>query len=402
MAGTAIICGGSIAGLFTAAALLRAGWSVDVFERSSVPLAGRGAGIVTHPELLAALEAVGADTSELGVEVFERVAYDIDGARVASLDFPQVVTSWDRMFQVLRALIPDRNYHLGHTATGYDEDERRIVCHFDGASSVEADVLIGADGYRSPVRAVMQPDIKPDYSGYLVWRALAHEADVPAEVRSDIFQTFGFFIPTGSEVIGYPIAGPDNDLRVGHRRYNFVWYRCLSEEMLRDMLVDDNGTQHVMTIAPPLIRDDVIETLYRDAAEALPRGFNDILRASARPFFTPIYDHHCPVMGRGRLALVGDAACVARPHVGMGVTKAAEDALALARCLASAPVATATAAYSAERVPLTKVAYTVAQELGAHVLDAAPGGQTDGRTHPHQDEILRETAVIPAPLRLAS
>ena len=68
MAGHAIIAGGSIGGLFAAAALLRAGWEVDVYERSPVPLAGRGAGIVTHPELIMALEAVGADTSALGVE----------------------------------------------------------------------------------------------------------------------------------------------------------------------------------------------------------------------------------------------------------------------------------------------------------------------------------------------
>jgi len=57
-----LIIGGSMSGLFTAAFLRKVGWDVDVFERSSVELVGRGAGITTHPELIEALEASGAGT----------------------------------------------------------------------------------------------------------------------------------------------------------------------------------------------------------------------------------------------------------------------------------------------------------------------------------------------------
>ena len=73
--GTAIVAGGSIGGLFAAAALLKAGWSVRVFERVGVELAGRGAGIVTHAPLIDAFKAVGAATDNLGVPVEERVAF---------------------------------------------------------------------------------------------------------------------------------------------------------------------------------------------------------------------------------------------------------------------------------------------------------------------------------------
>ena len=44
--------------------------------------------------------------------------------------------------------------------------------------------------------------------------------------------------------MGYPIAGPNNDLRLGHRRYNFIWYRVGDAETLRQMCVDENGRQH--------------------------------------------------------------------------------------------------------------------------------------------------------------
>ena len=89
----AIICGGSIGGLFAAAALQKQGFETIVLERSGVPLEGRGAGIVTHPELTAALRAVGASTDDVGVDVYERVAYDLAGERVHAIDFHQVVTS---------------------------------------------------------------------------------------------------------------------------------------------------------------------------------------------------------------------------------------------------------------------------------------------------------------------
>src|SRR5689334_5116757 len=76
----AVIIGGSMSGLFTAAFLRRIGWDVDVFERSPVELVGRGAGITTHPELLEALEASGAGTRDLGVTVERRITLDRSGA----------------------------------------------------------------------------------------------------------------------------------------------------------------------------------------------------------------------------------------------------------------------------------------------------------------------------------
>src|SRR5580693_8481303 len=75
----AIIIGGSMSGLFSAAFLRRIGWHVDVYERSKVELVGRGAGITTHPELLQALQRSGAGTHNLGIEVPKRFAIDRQG-----------------------------------------------------------------------------------------------------------------------------------------------------------------------------------------------------------------------------------------------------------------------------------------------------------------------------------
>lgn len=68
-----------MSGLFTAAFLRQIGWDADVYERSTVELVGRGAGITTHPELLEALQKSGAGTRDLGVEVEKRITLDRDG-----------------------------------------------------------------------------------------------------------------------------------------------------------------------------------------------------------------------------------------------------------------------------------------------------------------------------------
>ena len=66
-----------MSGLFSALYLRRRGWDVDVYERSSAPLTGRGAGIMTHPELRSALTELGLDTTRnFGVPIEGRVVLD--------------------------------------------------------------------------------------------------------------------------------------------------------------------------------------------------------------------------------------------------------------------------------------------------------------------------------------
>ncbi|MBT8419010.1 MAG: FAD-dependent monooxygenase [Silicimonas sp.] len=391
--GTAMIAGGSIGGLFAAAALLKAGWSVRVFERVEVELAGRGAGIVTHERLLDAFAAVGASTEDLGVPVEDRVAFDIAGDVVKRVPYPQLVTSWDRIHQILRALMPDGTYRLGAEITGYRDTDDGVEAIFDDGTRDTADLLVGADGFRSAVRGQMLPEIQPEYAGYVVWRAVTGEDDLPEDVHARLFGDFAFFAPNGTQIVGYPIAGPDNDLRPGHRRYNFVWYTAVTKDEIRDMLTDSDGRHHRVSIPPPLVRRDVLARMEEDAARRLPAPFVEIIRRSGRPFFTPIYDLCCPVFAKGRVALCGDAACVARPHVGMGVTKAADDALALAAHVAKAPLVEALKAYSDERVPKSRRAHEQARRLGSYIFDTDGDENRDGRSHAKIDTIMRETAA---------
>jgi 2-polyprenyl-6-methoxyphenol hydroxylase-like FAD-dependent oxidoreductase len=171
-------------------------------------------------------------------------------------------------------------------------------------------------------------------------------------------------------VIGYPIAGPENDLRPGHRRFNWVWYRPLHALMLHDVLQGENGIQYEVSIPPPQVRQELIDHLRQAAAEFLPQAFSDILACIKRPFFTPIYDYTTPQMVFGRVALIGDAAALARPHIGMGVSKAASDALALSEYLSdpAISVGAALARFNKDRLPVGEKTVRRSRDLGAYML----------------------------------
>jgi 2-polyprenyl-6-methoxyphenol hydroxylase-like FAD-dependent oxidoreductase len=364
----AVIIGGSMSGLFTAAFLRRIGWDVDVFERSPVELVGRGAGITTHPELLEALETSGAGTRDLGIEVARRITIDRQGRVIGERPLRQILTSWDRLQRLLRATIDPAHYHLGQAFERVEQDGREVRVHFAGGRIERADLLVGGDGIRSSVRAQIARDVQPIYAGYYIWRGAPNEADLAPETLASIFPYFVFFLPERQQVIGYPISGFDNDLRPGRRRYNFIWYRVGDAQLLREMCVDENGRQHDHSVPPPLIRKDLVVRMRAEAEEIMPRAFLDCLRNIAQPFFTPIYDFSTPAIVSGRVALVGDAGASSRPHMGFGVAKAGGDAQALAQALdAHDDIDTALARYNAVRQPIGERIMLHGRKLGTHL-----------------------------------
>ncbi len=364
----AVIIGGSMSGLFSAAFLRQIGWDVDVYERSRVELVGRGAGITGHPELFEALEASGAGTKDLGIVVPKRVAIDRDGRITEERPLRQILTSWDRLQQILRATIDPAHYHLGRTFERVEQNGSGVDVHFSDGRLEQADLLIGGDGIRSSVRAQMAPEVQPIYAGYYIWRGAPNEADLASETLRSIFPLFTFYLPPRQEVITYPIAGFDNDLTPGKRRFNFIWYRVADDQQLRDMCVDKNGVQHEHSVPPPLIRKDLIAQMHKDARDIMPEALLDSVMKIKQPFITPIYDFTSASIVYGRVAMVGDAAANARPHMGFGMAKAGGDAQALARALRDHDdVDTALTAYNTERQPLGNIIVMHGRKLGTHM-----------------------------------
>lgn len=395
----ALVAGGSLGGLFAALLLQRHGWDVQVFERSGQALSGRGAGIVTHPELWRILETVGLrGQSELGIEVAERITLGPDGAVLGMVPCPQTLTAWDRVFSLLRGIWPDERYHLGREICAVHQNDGEVVAEFSDGRKVAGGLLVAADGLRSVVRQQYLGAIEPLYAGYVAWRGLVAEADIPMAAREMLFGRFGFCLPEGEQMIGYPVAGPGDDLRPGHRRYNFVWYRPAHEATeLPRLLTDTRGVTHAMSIPPPLIRPAVVDAMRADAARLLAPQFAAIVQATQAPFLQPIYDLEAPGMAFGRVALVGDAAFVVRPHVGAGVTKAAEDAQALAVALDGvADVAAALRGFETQRLAAGRKIVQRARHLGAYmqaVLKSEEEREAAERHHT-PEAVMAETALL--------
>jgi 2-polyprenyl-6-methoxyphenol hydroxylase-like FAD-dependent oxidoreductase len=394
-----IVIGGSISGLFAALALRRRGWDVDIFERVEVELAGRGAGIVVQPRLRAVLAAIGLDPDvALGVRVKERKTFDFDGRVVGAHECPQTVTSWDQVYRLLRDAFPTAHYHRGHTLVRVEPHDRSVSAHFAEAGSVAADLLVGADGLRSAVREQFIPEFVPLYAGYIAWRALVAESAFPPAIGRELFDVMAFSLPPGEQALGYPIVGADNAVASGQRRYNFVWYRPADEqEELPGLLTDASGFTHFGSIPPPLIRPDVIAQMRQDAMTRLAAPFRNVVRLATHPFIQPIYDRESPRMAFGRVAIVGDAAFVARPHVAAGVVKAAEDALALAEALEPiGDVDQALKPFERARLAMGRRIVERARHLGAplQAQRRTPEERARAARHHTPQAVMAETAMM--------
>jgi 2-polyprenyl-6-methoxyphenol hydroxylase-like FAD-dependent oxidoreductase len=396
--GRALVIGGSMSGLFAGLLLRRAGWRVDVFERVDGELSGRGAGIVAQPELIAALQRLALVPGDLGVAVARRRVFNAEGRVIAEGDCPQVMTAWERVYRLLRDAFPAARYHRGKSLLRFEDDGASVTAHFADGSHEQADLLIGADGLRSTVRQQCLPDVAPLYAGYVAWRALIAEDAIASATHRDLFAYMAFCLPPGEQMLGYPVAGPDNDLRPGHRRYNMVWYRPADEAAgLVRLLTDDDGVVHPLSIPPPLIRKECLEEMRAAARQLLAPQFVEIVELAERPILQPIYDLESPRLAFGRVALIGDAAFVARPHVGAGVTKAAEDAAELVRALEeSDDVIAALQAFERVRLPIGRRIVARARHLGSYLQAArrTEEERSSSARHGIPQAVMTETATL--------
>jgi 2-polyprenyl-6-methoxyphenol hydroxylase-like FAD-dependent oxidoreductase len=335
----ALIIGGSIGGLFAAHLLRDIGWDVAVFERSADNLASRGTGIGGTPALLAVMQRIGiALDSSIWIAIRSRICLDRDGSIAAEAAIPARATGWAKIYQALKTSLPSQ-YYRANTALGQVvQDGLRVTAKFEDGSEESGDLLVAADGMYSTVRQQVLPRVTPRYAGYVVWRGALEERETPVEVQTQLFDRTTFCLPDGELFLAMPNPGADLDIRPGRRRYYFVWYRPADyEKTLRQLCTDAAGRQHGVTIPPPLIRPEVIRDLKASAEKTLAPQLAAVVVRTEQPLLHGVFDLESPQLVFGRVALLGDAAFTARPHVVAGVTKAALDAQSLADALIAFP-----------------------------------------------------------------
>jgi 2-polyprenyl-6-methoxyphenol hydroxylase-like FAD-dependent oxidoreductase len=367
----ALIIGGSVGGLFAAQLLRRLGWDVVVYERATADLASRGASIGFTEELIAVMARIGAAIDlKSGINVRSFIALGRDGAVAHEVTRRQVNGAWWQIYRALKSMLPASCYRRGMVLERVEQADGAVTAIFADGTRAEGDLLIGADGVQSTVRRQFLPEVAPRYAGYVAWRGVVDETDIAAGDRDLVFGHVTFCLAEGEMLLCIPTPGDDGDgAGTSKRSCCYVWYRAADEDTLRALCTDAQGRAHGTSIAPGSIRPEVIRGLKADAKRLFAPMVAGIVERAPQPLLQAIFDLESPQLVFGRVALLGDAAFVARPHVIAGVTKAALDAQGLTDALedAGGDIDTALGSYARARRAFGTEIVDYARRLGAHV-----------------------------------
>ncbi|MCD6022170.1 MAG: monooxygenase FAD-binding protein [Actinomycetia bacterium] len=355
------VIGGSLGGLITGLQLRDVGCEVDIFERSPVPLEGRGAGIVLHPVTTRYFEDHGL--LDLGrVSSSARTLRYLTATGEVLLEEPIAYrfTSYATLYAALVDFFDPSRYHLGKDLVDVADGPAEIRALFADGGDRSFDLLVGADGIRSTVRGLLFPDLRPAYAGYVGWRGTLPERELPTRAREELRDLLTYHVGDRTHVLSYEIPAPDG------ASMNWVWYRNVPDGgELASLLTDRSGVRHDLSLPAGGVRDAHVDELRGSAAE-LPPAFTDLIRATREPFVQVIVDLEVPAMVRGRVCLVGDAAFALRPHIAAGTAKAAADARSLAEAIDAAgdDVPAALAAWEPAQLALGRATTARTREVG--------------------------------------
>ncbi|MFH9349003.1 monooxygenase [Kitasatospora sp. NPDC017646] len=380
--GSVAVVGGSIAGSAFAGAAARLGAErVVVLERSPGRLEDRGLGICTHDDRFAELVDAGhlaPDTRRHRLTVRSWVTREPDGPGdgphgrgrlLWAQPFPFHSHHWAVLWQSLRESAPEVvEYRLGTTVTAVGNDGG------GGAWTEEADgvrtpydLVIGADGYRSVVRAAVCPQAVPEYAGYVCWRGSfdsALLAELPGGAGVWPEEECITVCYRGGQVVIYRIPG----LTPGTTQVNWVFYAPTP-----DWLRLDGPT----AVAAGALTGRQLDGMREFAERQLPPYWAGLIALTPpeRTLLQPVYDLATPHRTAGRLLIGGDAATVVRPHNTSGAVKALQDAHAFeqaGRRLGAGSWAPVLAAYDRERTAAGRELVGMGRTLGGAQVTSAP------------------------------
>jgi 2,6-dihydroxypyridine 3-monooxygenase len=342
------VVGGSIGGLTAALVLRSIGCEVDVYERASAPLDGRGAGIVLHPETARWPTGPGGIPLERMSTPCRFLRYLArDGSVAYERPSDLRFTSWNTLYRALLGDFGEERYHRGASAEDVAGDGVRLA----GGGTVKADLVVAADGIDSTLRRRLLPEVRFRPAAYVGWRGVVDEEELPEETATQLGGGITYHAAPGTHIVVYPIPDAGGEVAPGRRRANYVWYRNLDAAGLDALLGDGEGGRR-LSLPPGGVSEADAEGLRAAAADVLPPRLAEVVAATRQPFVQAIGDLESPRMALGRVAILGDAAFVARPHAAAGTAKACADAWALGEALGAAEgdVARALGAWEPDRL----------------------------------------------------
>lgn len=343
MVSDVVIAGAGIGGLTLAVALRRRGVRVRIFERAQ-HLTAAGAGIGLPANGVKALQTLrlGEAVTQAGRIVERAAILDSRGQPLgAEADLTELYRSMGaslvalhraRLHAVLLDAVGSDSVTTGAAVLSFEQDATSVHVALMDGQRLDTELLVGADGLNSSVRAQLVGDDAPVYSGYTSWRGVTPANSVmPPDRTTESWgrgERFGI-VPIGfGEIYWFAVAdapqgGHDVDVR-GELLSRFASWHSPIADIIK------------VTPADRIVRTDICD----------------------RP---PIERWHS-----GRVVLIGDAAHPMTPNLGQGAGQAIEDAVALTDCLAAtASIEDACTAYEQRRVSRANSIARASRQFGA-------------------------------------
>jgi 2-polyprenyl-6-methoxyphenol hydroxylase-like FAD-dependent oxidoreductase len=333
------VIGGGIGGLSAALALRRAGFAVDVYEQAP-ELTEVGGGINMGPNAVRVLQrlGLGPGLDREGIRplgTHQRRWQDGRTLQKAALNpqceqlygAPHMTIHRADLLAVIAAGLPPEHIHLGHRLVGLADRGEATEARFDNGARITVDVLVGADGIHSAVRAALFGGEEPRFAGCVAYRGL-----VPVDRIAGL----------GLELGNQSWVGPG-----GH----FVHYFVSRGQLLNFVGWTEHDTWN---------REDWTDRATIARALAAFEGWHPQIRrivsAADTCFIWALFDRDPqPRWSVGRTTLLGDACHPMYPFMGQGAAQAIEDGAALTACLAAGEEDPAAALQRYERARLPRV-----------------------------------------------
>ena len=315
------VIGGGIGGLAAALSLRRAGFAVEVYEQApELTTIGGGINMGANASRILYRLGLGDGLDREAVRPLSHhqrrwedgrtLAYAQVNPRVEEMyGAPHMTMHRADLLAVIRAALPEDRIHLDHKLVDVSERGERVEAHFANGARAEADILIGADGIHSTVRAALFGEEAPQFAGCVAYRGL-----VPAERLADLGLERGnqSWVGPGAHLVHYPVARA--------RLLNFVGWTE------HDSWNREDWTDRA-TVARALA-----------AFEGWHPQVRRIISEADACFIWALFDRDpLPRWSIGRMSLLGDACHPMYPFMGQGAAMAIEDGATLAACLADTP-----------------------------------------------------------------
>jgi salicylate hydroxylase len=313
-----LIAGGGIGGITALLALRQRGIDVQLFEQTAafgqvgagLQVSSNAARILLKLGLGEALKRVATypeGRDYRGWDTGERLYYTPLGQKAeAHFGSPYYAAHRAELLDVLLSGLGQHGFRLGSRVERIDQDQNGVSLTFADGSTAQGDILIGADGIHSTVRAQLFGKELPRYTGNVAWRGL-----VPAEriAHLDLGSVVGVWMGPNRSIVQYYVSAGKTFNWIGISRSSQPAQESwLAEGRTEDALAEYEGW------------NSTIRTIIAETPKVLRQA---------------LYDREpLPDWQVGRVVLMGDAAHPMMPFYAQGGAQSIEDAYVLAGCIA--------------------------------------------------------------------